>query len=91
MVFTGNFTGNGNLANSVQFEADLFRWIYQASLPVSDQGPFALTRQTTPKGGTICDDLTLLDTSDLMAWLLAIVVPENDDFVVYRKLMRFSR
>ena len=91
VVFTGNFTGNGNLANSVQFEADLFRWIYQASLPVSDQGPFALTRQTTPKGGTICDDLTLLDTSDLMAWLLAIVVPENDDFVVYRKLMRFSR
>ena len=71
-------------------EPDLFRWIYQASVAPVDQGTFALMKQTTPKGGAIGDDLPLLDSSDPKAWLLVIIVPEKDDFVVYRKLMKFQ-
>ncbi len=80
----------GLSARQVEFEADLFRWLYQASVATADVGTFALTKQTTPKGGSSCDDLLLLDGSDPEAWLLAIIVPEKDDFVVYRKLMRFQ-
>ena len=47
-------------------------------------------KQTAPKGGAIGDDLPLLDSSDPKAWLLVIIVPEKDDFVVYRKLMKFQ-
>ena len=71
-------------------EPDLFRWIYQASVASVDQGTFRLMKQTTPKGGAIGDDLPLLDSSDPRAWLLVIIVPEKDDFVVYRKLMKFQ-
>ncbi len=71
-------------------EPDLFRWIYQASVAAVDQGTFRLMKQTAPKGGAIGDDLPLLDSSDPKAWLLVIIVPEKDDFVVYRKLMKFQ-
>lgn len=77
------------LQHGPMHEADLFRWLYQASVPPTEQGAFALTRQTTPKGGAICDDLALLDPSDPDMWLLLVVVPEKEDLVVYRKLMRF--
>lgn len=79
-----------NSVNHLIYEADLLRWIYHASVINSEQGSFAFTCRTAPKGGALCDDLPLLDTSDPSAWLLVVVIPEKDDFVVYRKLMRFS-
>jgi hypothetical protein len=71
-------------------EADLFRWIYQASVAMPGMGIFTLTKQASPKGGAVCDDVPLLDASDKHSWLLVIVVPEGDDYIVYRKLMRFQ-
>ena len=71
-------------------EPELFRWLFQASVASVEQGTFALMKQTSPKGGAIGDDLPLLDSSDPKAWLLVIIVPEKDDFVVYRKLMTFQ-
>ncbi len=79
-----------DVALQMIFEPDLLRWIYQASVAAVDQGTFALIKQTSPKGGTIGDDLPLLDSSDPEAWLLVIIVPEKDDIVVYRKLMTFQ-
>lgn len=76
--------------NEAPGEADLFRWIYESSVTMPEPGIFSLTKQTTPKGGAVCDDLLLLDTSDPKAWLLVIVVPEKNDYVVYRKLMRVA-
>jgi hypothetical protein len=84
-----NAYGADNIAKSAIFEGNLFCWIYRASVVSSDPGVFALTKQTAPKGGMRCDDLPLLDSSDPTAWLIAIIVPEKEDFVVYRKLMRF--
>jgi hypothetical protein len=71
------------------YQPDLFRWIHQASIPSAELGQFALARQTTPKGGRRGDDLVLLDPSDPNTWLLAIVVPKNDGWILYRKRMRF--
>lgn len=85
-----NIKMNGMSDALAMSESDLFRWIYQASVVSSDQGVFALTKQTTPKGGAMCDDLPLLDTSDPKAWLLVVIVPEKDDYIAYRKLMRFQ-
>ena len=79
---------NGMGADSVYGEADFFRWIYHASVAPSNSGLFTLMNQTAPKGGAMCDDLLLLDSSDANSWLLVVVVPEKDDFTVYRKLMR---
>ena len=74
----------------LRYQPDLFRWIHQASIPSAELGPFALARQTTPKGGRRGDDLVLLDPSDPNTWLLAIVVPKNDGWILYRKRMRFQ-
>ena len=74
---------------SLAYQPDLFRWIHQASIPSAELGQFALSRQTTPKGGRRGDDLVLLDPSDANTWLLAIVVPKNDGWILYRKRMRF--
>ena len=81
--------GNGILMSQMMYEADLFRWLHQASIAPTHQGTFSLTRQTSPKGGATCDDLPLLDVSDPRAWLLVVIVPGKDEYVVYRKLMRF--
>lgn len=70
-------------------EADLFRWLDAATVPLLDQGAFAIAKQKAPKGGAVCDDLPLLDVSDSDTWLLVVVVPEENDLIVYRKLMRF--
>ena len=78
------------VATEMLNEPELLRWIFQASVASVDQGTFALIKQTSPKGGTVGDDLPLLDSSDPKAWLLVIIVPEKDDFVAYRKLMKFQ-
>ena len=94
MQVINNFPVPGLLRERVAMEMlnepELFRWIFQASVASVDQGTFALMKQTSPKGGAIGDDLPLLDSSDPNAWLLVIIVPEKDDFVVYRKLMKFQ-
>ena len=85
-----NINMNANDINvNTMWEAELFRWIYQASVTLSDQGAFALVKQTAPKGGGYCDDLQLLDMTNPTEWLLVVIVPEKEDFVAYRKLMRF--
>lgn len=71
------------------YEADLLRWIYQASVLPPNPGILSLTRQTSPKGGAACDDLPLLDATDPRAWLLVVIVPGDNEYVAYRKLMRF--
>ena len=81
--------GNGVLMSQLVVEADLFRWLHEASIAPTHQGTFSLTKQTSPKGGAACDDLPLLDVSDPRAWLLVVIVPGKDEYVVYRKLMRF--
>ena len=81
---------NGIGFNQAPGEAEFFRWIYQASVAMPNPGVFRLMKQTAPKGGASCDDLPLLDSSDPKAWLLVVVVPEKEDYIVYRKLMRFQ-
>ena len=76
------------VAHRMSLESDLLFWLYQASVATSEFGEFALMSRTTPKGGAACDDLTLLDTSNPGDWLLVIIVPEKNDYVVYRKLMK---
>lgn len=77
---------NGNLEQAMG-ESPFFRWIYQASIAMPKR-TFLLTSNTSPKGGTVCDDLPLLDSSDPKTWLLVVVVPEKVDFTVYRKVMQ---
>lgn len=71
-------------------EPDFFRWIYSATVAPAKSGLFALTRQTTPKGNPYCDDLPILDSTDPDSWVLIVVVPDGDNYVVYRKRMRFQ-
>lgn len=86
--FRRTFPGTFGMSASQAFgEAELFRWILQASV-APPESLFMLTSHTSPKGGRTCDDLLLLDTSDPKSWLLVVVVPENGEFTVYRKLMR---
>lgn len=82
--------GFGGRIDRMPGEADFFRWIYQTSVLLPTPGISMLTKQTAPKGGPDCDDVPLLDSSDVESWLLVVVVPEKEDFVVYRKLMRFQ-
>jgi len=81
--------GNANNSQPSWNEADFFRWINSASVMPSDRNLYMLTSRTGPKGAANCEDLPLLDATDPNAWLLVVVVPHQDDFIVYRKLMRF--
>ncbi|WP_397568639.1 hypothetical protein [Schlesneria sp. T3-172] len=71
-------------------EADLFRWMYYASVAPVQRGAFSLVKQTAPKGGAYCDDLALMDCTDPDEWILVVIVPHQDEYVTYRKLMRFQ-
>ena len=69
-------------------EVAFFRWIYQVSVAPTNPGLFSVVKQVTPKGGASCDDLPILDSTDPESWLLVIVLPQKDEYSVYRKLMR---
>jgi len=80
-----------------QNKPDFFLWLYRMSVgfpgtgiiaPTS--GIFALVHETAPTGSSNCQDLPLLDSSDPGAWLLVIIVPGNQETIVYRKPMRFE-
>ena len=57
-------------------------------LPRLDRHASRITLTVHRSKEATCDDLPLLDSSDPKSWLLVIVVPEKDDFMIYRKLMQ---
>lgn len=78
-------------------ESSFFVWLFAASVSVPGvgistphPGTFALISQTAPKGSGICDDLMWLDSTEPSNWLLVVVIPGNQETIVYRKLMRFT-
>ncbi|MBS0202416.1 MAG: hypothetical protein JSS49_05905 [Planctomycetes bacterium] len=82
---------NNNVADdAMDGQPDLFRWIYMHSV-AAPAGLFALTSRIGPAGSIELDDLPILDTSDPTQRLLIVVVPHNDDFLVYRKLLRVGK
>ncbi len=74
----------------LQKESPLFRWLYRASVAPTAPGLFSIVKQLTPKGGILCDDLPIFDTTNPSSWLLLIVVPQKDEYRVYRKLMQIT-
>jgi hypothetical protein len=52
------------------------------------RGIFEVISQISPNGSDGFEDLTMLDGSNPDEWLLVIVVPQEDDWIVYRKLYR---
>ena len=81
---------NTQLPIEVQQQGDLFRWLYQHSIALP-RGLFSLASHIGPKGGPELDDLPIYDPSDTGHALLIVVIPVQDDFVVYRKLVRIGK
>ena len=75
------------LPEEIQRQPQLFCWLYHYSAG-APYGLFALTSQIGPAGGSNLEDLPIYDTSDPNLSLLIVIVPQQDDFVVYRKLLR---
>lgn len=73
--------------SEMQSQPELFRWLYQNSVAASF-GLFTVTSQVGPTGGSDLNDLPIMDDTDPDQRLLIVVVPREDDFVVYRKLIR---
>jgi hypothetical protein len=74
-------------------ERDLSTWpalAHSASVPRPD-GFLGLVSQISPNGADDLDDLALLDPEDSRQWLLAVIVEQGDDVVVYRRLYREGR
>jgi len=82
-------TANARLPIEVQQQAAMFRWMYQHSVAIP-YGAFGLLTSIGPTGAANLNDLPILDPSDTSQVLLIVVVPRGDDFVAYRKLMRFT-
>jgi len=51
-------------------------------------GLFMAVSQISPTGGENLEDLALLDNSDSTQWLLAVAVPRDNNWLVFRKLYR---
>lgn len=81
----GEFTG-GALPQDVAQSGELLRWLYLHSV-TTPRGLFGLTTSVGPKGGAHLDDLPIYDTSRPDQALLLVVVPTQDDYVIYRKLV----
>lgn len=75
------------LPGEMQHLPQLFRWLYQHSVAASF-GLFTVTSQVGPTGGSDLNDLPIMDDSDPDQRLLIVVVPREDDYLVYRKLIR---
>jgi len=86
-IYMGEDDSSYAVPAGVRSQPDLFRWLYQYSVG-TPYGLFSLRAQVGPAGGPDMDDLPILDSSDKSQLLLIVVVPEGDDFVVYRKLLR---
>lgn len=80
--------------------SEFFAWIYTSAVGFSGHSIsryipasniFSVIKQTAPKGGANCDDLPILDATDPDSWLLVVIVPDKEDLIVYRKLMRFQK
>ena len=54
-------------------------------------GLFAVVSQISPTGGEYLEDLALLDGGDPQQWLLAVVVPRGNKWLVFRRLYRGSQ
>jgi hypothetical protein len=54
---------------------------------VKQVGLLSIVSQISPSGGHTFDDLTLLDPSDDRQWLIVVFVPQEQDYVMYRKLI----
>jgi len=50
------------------------------------EGLFSIVSQVSPTGGANFEDLTILDPTDPNQWLLVVIVPDGEDYVVYRRL-----
>ncbi len=75
------------LPGEMQHQPQLFRWLYQHSVAASF-GLFTVTSQVGPTGGADLNDLPIMDDTDPDQRLLIVVVPREDDYLVYRKLIR---
>ena len=49
-------------------------------------GMFSVVSQVSPTGGGNFEDLTILDPTDPDQWLLVVVAPDGQDYVVHRRL-----
>lgn len=54
---------------------------------VKQPGLLSIVSQVSPSGGHTFDDLTVLDPSDDRQWLIVVLVPQAQDYVMYRKLI----
>jgi hypothetical protein len=54
-------------------------------------GLFAICSQVAPTGGQVLEDLSLLDTSDPLQWLVLVVVRRENSWVVFRQLIQERR
>jgi hypothetical protein len=88
--YPGQITPNywdAQLPQEVQQKPELFRWLYQHSVALP-RGLFGLVYKTAPMGGPHLTDMAILDAGDDKQMLLIVVVPDGQDVVAYRKLLR---
>lgn len=52
------------------------------------RGLFSIVSQVAPTGADLFEDLTLLDPSDPDEWLLAVIVRQDNEIQVFRRLYR---
>ena len=52
----------------------------------ASEGLFSIVSQISPTGGANFEDLTILDPTDPNQWLLVVIVPDGEDYIVYRRL-----
>jgi hypothetical protein len=53
-----------------------------------NEGHFSIVSQVSPNGGYSFEDLSIYDATDPNQWLMVVIVPEEDDYYVYRRLYR---